>query len=203
MPRAAVRIDYSDPSVFWGRVDRSGGSTACWPWSSKRRYGQVRMGGTSTQAHRHAWILTNGAIPDGMLALHKCDNPPCVNPAHLFLGTHLDNSLDRDRKGRGGHGRSVPWWIANEVRGWCASVEEEWAADYLVIGVSRFQGFKDGTIRPSLVEAQDIAHLAGVYIARSDNDQWLIIFTRTHPARIMKFTARNGGFAVPVFPETV
>lgn len=58
-----------------------------------------------SKAHRVAWDLTYGPIPDGMLVLHRCDNPSCVRPDHLFLGTQTDNMLDRKAKGRGNHRR--------------------------------------------------------------------------------------------------
>jgi hypothetical protein len=85
---------------FWSKVDRSGGDEACWVWLAskmKNNYGRFRMRGrTSTTAHRIAWELTNGAIPDGLLVRHKCRGK-CVNPAHLELGTHTDNARDRMR----------------------------------------------------------------------------------------------------------
>jgi hypothetical protein len=90
---------------FWQSADRSGGPHACWPWLLSKRgqngkYGQVSYRGRPMRAHRTAWLLTNGPIPDGLLVLHRCDNPPCINPAHLFLGTHTDNMADRKAKGR-------------------------------------------------------------------------------------------------------
>ena len=80
----------------------------CWPWTGRtvwRGYGQFslwpsRIPGGNIRAHRYAWILRNGEIPDGLFVCHRCDNPPCVNPDHLFLGTHQDNMDDMDKKGR-------------------------------------------------------------------------------------------------------
>ena len=89
---------------FWAKVDRRGDGE-CWPWlgAQSREYGQFWCGGCLT-AHRIAWELTHGAIPNGLLVLHRCDNPPCCNPAHLWLGTHADNAADRQAKGRGAVG---------------------------------------------------------------------------------------------------
>ena len=87
---------------FWKKVDKS---DDCWEWigyREKSNYGRVSFrGNNKVLAHRASWILTNGDIPDGLCVLHECDNPPCVNPNHLFLGTHKDNARDRDEKGRG------------------------------------------------------------------------------------------------------
>lgn len=80
----------------------------CWTWGgslNRAGYGVVRLGGSggkASLAHRLAWSLTNGPIPAGLHVLHHCDNPGCVRPDHLFLGTNADNIADRMRKGRPG-----------------------------------------------------------------------------------------------------
>lgn len=88
---------------FWSKVDKA---DDCWIWTGGKTYGGYGvfcLDGQMRRAHRIAWIITNGPIPDGMEVLHRCDNPPCVNPAHLCLGTHQDNMDDMARKGRGNH----------------------------------------------------------------------------------------------------
>jgi hypothetical protein len=91
---------------FYVVVDR-GHSTPCWEWQNPRRtqksagkYGIRTIAGTKFVASRLSWGLYRGPIPEGQCVLHHCDNPPCVNPDHLFLGTKLENNQDRHRKGR-------------------------------------------------------------------------------------------------------
>lgn len=102
---------------FWSKVDRTGD---CWTWTGTRKeggYGQFHYGGKTTKAHRVAWILTSGAIPDGMCVLHHCDNPPCVRPEHLFLGTLSDNMQDCAAKGRCALQRDFPRTGLDNPRG--------------------------------------------------------------------------------------
>ena len=105
MPRGSYFKTQSTPERFWSKVQQSDG---CWEWQGGKasmRYGRFRYH-TSTgevlhvPAHRFAWTLAYGSIPDGMYVCHKCDNPPCVRPDHLFLGTPGDNVRDMVTKHR-------------------------------------------------------------------------------------------------------
>lgn len=91
-----------DPKVlFWEKVDKSGN---CWIWQgsvNKEGYGGVQVKGMTWSTHRYSWFIEYGEIPKGLCVLHKCDNPSCVRPDHLFLGTQKDNVIDCYNKGRG------------------------------------------------------------------------------------------------------
>lgn len=86
----------------------------CVVWTGYRRaggYGQISRGGAAgglVQTHRAAWELANGPIPDGLFVCHRCDNPPCCNVEHLFLGTVADNAADMVAKGRSARGGRLP-----------------------------------------------------------------------------------------------
>ncbi len=116
VPRARneIKLTTSDEARFWAKVDKNGPTqlhmqTPCWVWTAyknKTSYGMVGLGSEKLLAHRVAWMVANGPIPHdgsghGICVCHHCDNPSCVNPLHLFLGSHTDNMRDKDRKNRG------------------------------------------------------------------------------------------------------
>lgn len=91
-----------DIERFWSRVSKTDG---CWIWTGAENnahydYGRIMIRGVRYSPHRLSWLLSHGAIPDGQYVCHSCDNPRCVRPDHLFLGTLTDNNRDRAAKGR-------------------------------------------------------------------------------------------------------
>lgn len=93
---------------FWAMVDKT---PTCWNYTGAKTefgYGYIGRGGKhggATVTHRVSWVLHHGEIPSGIQVLHKCDNPKCVRPDHLFLGTQKDNMQDASKKGRCRNGR--------------------------------------------------------------------------------------------------
>ena len=110
--KQVTKQEYIERSLerFWSKVDR-GAPDECWMWKGTialpnkcgQRYGSFGISDgkpVNYRAHRFAWMLYNGRIPEGMVIMHSCDVPLCVNPAHLKLGTQAENVADRDSKGR-------------------------------------------------------------------------------------------------------
>jgi hypothetical protein len=107
-----MQIEYTaaDVEKFWSQVDKNGPVIRpelgpCWVWTRAKatRYGYGIFGPAWKRvyrAHRFAWTMEHGPIPDGLFLCHACDNPPCVRPSHLFLGTQKDNMADCSQKGR-------------------------------------------------------------------------------------------------------
>lgn len=105
----SVTRKYFDPvAAFWSRTNKEGPEHPtlgkCWDWTGSlvglQGYGGLAVNGVQAKAHRFSWELHFGVIPDGLHVLHRCDRPRCVNPSHLFLGTHQDNMDDKMSKGR-------------------------------------------------------------------------------------------------------
>lgn len=105
--QTVLQLTDKDKARFWAKVDNNGPTmshmdTPCWVWTAGKfaaGYGAFQMGGKVQKSHRIAWALSNSAAL-GPCICHHCDNPSCVNPSHLFLGTHIDNMRDMVIKGR-------------------------------------------------------------------------------------------------------
>ena len=96
-------LSNSQLARFWSKVRVTNNEYSCWEWAGAidgTGYGQLRINKTSIRAHRQAWEIFNGPIPEGLFACHKCDNRKCCNPFHIFLGTNQQNIDDAKKKGR-------------------------------------------------------------------------------------------------------
>lgn len=118
---------------FWNKVDKQGPTIRpelgpCWQWMActNGRYGLFKASKEMprAKAHRLSWTIHNGRVPPrGLEVCHSCDNQRCVNPAHLFLGTHMDNMRDRDAKGRNKPNAKITREVATRIRERLASGE--------------------------------------------------------------------------------
>lgn len=146
---------------FWSKVNKKGpipshcpALGSCWVWtaSCKRKgYGQFRIHSQYYLAHRIAWELSYGNLSSMVLLCHHCDNPPCVRPSHCFLGTHKENSEDRERKARHPHlpvrvlyGSRHPHAILDEER--VREIRKRWADGEGQQSLASCFGVSDSTI---------------------------------------------------------
>jgi hypothetical protein len=124
---------------FASLTDKRGGAGECWPWrgslNGKNGYGSFFPAGRRrVYAHRFAWEIVRGEIPPGLCVCHRCDNPRCCNPAHLFLGSRFVNALDMARKERGTSNRGrLPYGVQkpSNCRGYAAQIKHRGRRVYL------------------------------------------------------------------------
>ena len=112
---------------FLEKVNHLPGEDACWEWTAwidRDGYGRIREGGRGSRrltAPRVAWEIANGPVPAGMVVRHTCDNPSCVRPSHLEIGTHADNNHDMAARRRGRRSRiGLPHGVSYNGSGWQA-----------------------------------------------------------------------------------
>lgn len=144
-----LRDDLKLANRFWAKVSRSS-PDQCWPWTAARYwhgYGKIGIDGKTAYAHRIVWAMTRGPIPSGLDVLHRCDNPPCVNPAHLFLGDHSDNMRDRVQKGRNNPPQGSRNGIAKFTEDGVLKIRERWRNGEQINGLAREFGVMPSTIR--------------------------------------------------------
>lgn len=118
-------MSVKDELRFWSKVNITS-DNGCWEWKNYRDnfgYGTIWWKGKPRLAHRVAYEISNGDIDNNLLVCHRCDNPKCCNPDHLFLGTNKDNVIDRNKKGRQARPKGesnsqskLTWEIAGEIR---------------------------------------------------------------------------------------
>ena len=148
---------------FWAKVEVRGPDD-CWEWTATKvgnGYGQISRGGRVVSAHRVSWELQFGPIPEGLCILHHCDHPSCVNPTHLFLGTHADNARDRDKKGRDNQ--------ANKARG-----EDQWNSKLTEKNVHQTRRWlAEGWTHRNIAEVLGVSRRAISYINTGETWAWL------------------------------
>lgn len=137
---------------FWAKV-RKAGTEECWVWGAYRNargYGKFGIGSVVYLAHRVSWRLANGPVPDGLCVCHHCDNPPCVNPAHLFLGSQSDNLQDMFRKSRARRALGERAPKAKLTESGVVRIRELRAGGRTLREIARLYGITEGTVRAAV-----------------------------------------------------
>src|ERR1700688_2570513 len=127
MPPSFFRLRYDKDYILARVIETDSG---CWEWQKaldRHGYGAVNVSSSERSSHRLAYKLFRGEIPPNMEVCHKCDNPPCCNPGHLFIGTHADNMTDAINKNR----------FPDKSSAWAASAESRKIPDHIVEEVKR------------------------------------------------------------------
>lgn len=158
------------PEQFWTKVDTSGGPDACWPWTGYRwpnGYGGAYIRGRKDPlpAHRAALMLSGVEVNPGQDVCHRCDNRPCCNPRHLFVGSRSDNMRDAWAKGRG----FKPPTLRGEKNAWSTLTDEQvielrslWRAGAKTLSLADRYGVSRDTIKRA-ANGRTYSHLPGAH----------------------------------------
>ena len=163
---------------FWAKADMHG-EDECWPWKGARSgagYGIIWVEGRNRQASQIAWELANGIpFPDGLIACHTCDNPPCVNPAHIFPGTTADNRHDAVTKGRVPSGVNHPVYLnpglVTGMRNPCSKLTDDDVAEI------RRRYAQGGVTKAAMAREYRVSQTAIYYVIRGRHWRHVPTFT--------------------------
>lgn len=194
---------------FWKKVDKAPGHGPrgdCWVWTGckgSQGYGWIYMGRVNERprvgsTHRLSYAIHKGPPPDELDVLHECDNPPCINPAHLFLGTQDDNMKDCARKGRTARGEGSPRHKLTEAQ--VLEARRLYEAGATFTALSRKYGISHAMIHSS-VTGKHWRHLPGAATTRGYrralNDDEVIEMRRLYAAGGLQFREIGDRFGVP------